>query len=56
MVRVKALPTTALEGDSEAIEGTGSDAGEVNAKLNAPEVDVELETVMLTEPRDAVSA
>jgi len=38
------------------IDGTGSDVGALREKLAAAEVDLELETVTLTDPGKAVSA
>lgn len=55
--RVKAgPPAAAWDGDSILIDGTGSDVGALREKLAAAEVDLELETVTLTDPGKAVSA
>ena len=51
------LPAAALEGESELIEATGSDAGAVkNVKLAEADVDARFDTVMLADPAKAMSA
>jgi hypothetical protein len=51
-------PAAALKGESELIDGTGSDVGGFKEKLAAAEADdgAEFETVMLTDAGKAVSA
>jgi hypothetical protein len=49
-------PAAALLGISCVMAGTGKDAGALKLKLAAAEIDAEFDTVMLTEPGNAMSA